>query len=264
MTNSGDKPADRPADNQADPVLLAHLLNESVDKRLDILRRVADVGSISKAARGAGMSYKTAWQALEALTNLAGGPLVEKAVGGREGGGTRLTPRGEDVLRLNEALLRARRAVLEEFRHRGSTPVTMAGTHFSISMRNQIPARIHTMKLGSALVRLILSIDKDHLIRASVTKESAQLLGLREGMSVIALCKATGVEVFSQPPETADNLLQGTVIHCDRAAHGGECTVRLPSGLTIVGFARGNHGLHVHGPAWVVMPCDNIAVALAE
>ena len=72
---------------QADPVLLTHLLNETIDKRLDILRRVADVGSISEAARGAGVSYKAAWQAIETLSNLAGGPLVEKVVGGRSGGG---------------------------------------------------------------------------------------------------------------------------------------------------------------------------------
>lgn len=249
---------------QADPVLLTHLLNETIDKRLDILRRVADVGSISEAARGAGVSYKAAWQAIETLSNLAGGPLVEKVVGGRSGGGTRITPRGEDVLRLNEALVRARRRVLEEFGRNGAEGLSAAGGQFLISMRNQLPATIHTLKIGSALVRLLLAIDDDHLIRASVTKESAQLLGLREGMRVVALCKATGVEVFSEPPETADNLLEGTVVHCDRDDHGGECNVRLPSGLTLVGFARAHHGLRRQGPAWVLMPCDNIAVALAQ
>lgn len=254
-----------PQDNaQADPVLLTHLLNETIDKRLDILRRVADVGSISEAARGAGVSYKAAWQAIETLSNLAGGPLVEKVVGGRSGGGTRITARGEEVLRLNEALVRARRRVLEEFGRNGAEGLSAAGGHFLISMRNQLPATIHTLKIGSALVRLLLAIDDDHLIRASVTKESAQLLGLREGMRVIALCKATGVEIFSEPPSTADNLLEGTVVHCDRDDHGGECTVRLPSGLTLVGFARAHHGLRRQGPAWVLMPCDNIAIALAQ
>ena len=217
---------------QADPVLLTHLLNETIDKRLDILRRVADVGSISEAARGAGVSYKAAWQAIETLSNLAGGPLVEKVVGGRSGGGTRITPRGEDVLRLNEALVRARRRVLEEFGRNGAEGLSAAGGQFLISMRNQLPATIHTLKIGSALVRLLLAIDDDHLIRASVTKESAQLLGLREGMRVIALCKATGVEIFSEPPSTADNLLEGTVVHCDRDDHGGECTVPLPAHTT--------------------------------
>ena len=161
---------------QADPVLLTHLLNETIDKRLDILRRVADVGSISEAARGAGVSYKAAWQAIETLSNLAGGPLVEKVVGGRSGGGTRITPRGEDVLRLNEALVRARRRVLEEFGRNGAEGLSAAGGQFLISMRNQLPATIHTLKIGSALVRLLLAIDDDHLIRASVTAPDGQTL----------------------------------------------------------------------------------------
>jgi molybdate transport system regulatory protein len=63
--------------------------HETTDKRLDILRRIGEVGSISEAARGANVSYKAAWQALETLSNLAGAPLVEKAVGGSGGGGAR-------------------------------------------------------------------------------------------------------------------------------------------------------------------------------
>ncbi|MBS0316882.1 MAG: LysR family transcriptional regulator, partial [Proteobacteria bacterium] len=47
------------------------------DRRIDILRLIARTGSISQAARDAGVSYKAAWQALDTLTNLAGVPLVE-------------------------------------------------------------------------------------------------------------------------------------------------------------------------------------------
>ena len=75
----------------ADPTLLATHMAELADKRIDILRRIGDVGSISEAARRAGVSYKAAWQAIETLNNLAGAPLVEKVVGGNKGGGTRLT-----------------------------------------------------------------------------------------------------------------------------------------------------------------------------
>ena len=46
---------------------LADVLGHEVtDKRIDILRRIGEVGSISEAARGAGVSYKAAWQALSA------------------------------------------------------------------------------------------------------------------------------------------------------------------------------------------------------
>ena len=36
-----------------------------VDKRIDVLQRIKQYGSISEAARSAGISYKAAWQAIE-------------------------------------------------------------------------------------------------------------------------------------------------------------------------------------------------------
>ena len=53
---------------------------DAVDKRLDILRRIGEAGSISEAARGAGVSYKAAWQAIDTLSNLAGTALDRKSV----------------------------------------------------------------------------------------------------------------------------------------------------------------------------------------
>lgn len=166
----------------ADPTLLATHMAELADKRIDILRRIGDVGSISEAARRAGVSYKAAWQAIETLNNLAGAPLVEKVVGGNKGGGTRLTATGEEVLKLADELTRARAEVLVRFRLKDSPALKNVGvSSLRTSMRNQFPAVIEKLKIGSAQVRLILSIDDTHYIRASCTKESAQLLGLREG-----------------------------------------------------------------------------------
>ncbi|WP_395057766.1 winged helix-turn-helix domain-containing protein [Polaromonas sp.] len=67
------------------------LSHEPADKRIDILRLIGESGSISQAARDAGVSYKAAWQAIDTLSNLAGGMLVQRAVGGAGGGGA-LTP----------------------------------------------------------------------------------------------------------------------------------------------------------------------------
>src|SRR6187551_2944109 len=87
------------------------LSHEPADKRIDILRLVGESGSISQAARDAGVSYKAAWQAIDTLTNLAGVPLVERAVGGAGGGGALLTTHGGHLLELADALDAARREV---------------------------------------------------------------------------------------------------------------------------------------------------------
>lgn len=76
------------------PAALTEALGHAVsDKRLEVLRRVGETGSISQAARDAGISYKAAWQAIDTLTNLSEAPLVDRTVGGSGGGGARITRR---------------------------------------------------------------------------------------------------------------------------------------------------------------------------
>jgi molybdate transport system regulatory protein len=72
--------------------------------RIVLLEKIREFGSISAAARSIGMSYRRAWWHVETMNRLAKSPLVETAVGGRGGGGTRLTPEGEEAVRLYRAL----------------------------------------------------------------------------------------------------------------------------------------------------------------
>src|SRR5215470_1605704 len=67
-------------------------------ERFGLLRQVASKGSITHAAKAYGISYKAAWDAIEAMNTLAGEALVERSVGGRGGGSTHLTPRGQQLV----------------------------------------------------------------------------------------------------------------------------------------------------------------------
>ena len=62
------------------------------DARIRLLEAIDQSGLITKAARRATISYKTAWDTLDTLDNLADEPVIERSVGGAGGGGTRLTP----------------------------------------------------------------------------------------------------------------------------------------------------------------------------
>lgn len=63
--------------------------------RVVLLERVREHGSISAAARSMEMSYRHAWQLVDSMNRQGPAPLVEKATGGKGGGGARLTPAGE-------------------------------------------------------------------------------------------------------------------------------------------------------------------------
>src|ERR1035437_2957947 len=104
------------------------------DKRIEILRLVGQSGSISQAARDAGVSYKAAWQALDTLSNMGGAPLVARSVGGVGGGGARLTPAGEQLLDAARQMDGARRDVLARFS--GGAAQALSGVGLRTSMRN--------------------------------------------------------------------------------------------------------------------------------
>lgn len=63
--------------------------------RICLLENIERFGSINRAAKEMGMSYKKAWKLVEDLNTLGNEPLVMSEKGGKTGGGTRLTARGQ-------------------------------------------------------------------------------------------------------------------------------------------------------------------------
>lgn len=72
--------------------------------RIELLENIKKRGSISKAARSMKMSYKKAWEMINAMNNEAEHPLVIKESGGKNGGGTTLTNAGEESIYLYNQL----------------------------------------------------------------------------------------------------------------------------------------------------------------
>ena len=99
-------------------------------------------------------------------------------------------------------------------------------------------------------------------LRALITRESVQLLGLRPGLAVLALCKATAVDIARDIPPTPGRIcLPGSVTRSTRAGSGGEVSLRLGSGVQLVGFAAPRHGLRIGQPGMASV--DESAVVIA-
>lgn len=248
------------------PALADVLGQTSTDKRIDILRRIGEGGSISEAARRAGVSYKAAWQAIETLGNLAGTPMVEKAVGGSGGGGAVLTAAGQQVLQAAALLEQARAAVLASLQGGGATEPALgpglAAMALRTSMRNQFPCDVHALAVKGGQVRVDLVLPGGDTLQASITRESAQLLRLRPGLPVLALCKATAVRVARQWSEAAElNVLVGTVARASRAAAGGEVALQLDGGVSLVGFAPAEQRLRLGQRAMARIEVSGVVVA---
>jgi molybdate transport system regulatory protein len=68
--------------------------------KADLLAGIARTGSIAAAGRDMGMSYKRAWDLVQAMNAMFAVPLVSMARGGAKGGGASLTDEGARVLAL--------------------------------------------------------------------------------------------------------------------------------------------------------------------
>jgi len=239
-----------------------------VDKRIEILRLVGKTGSISQAGRDAKISYKAAWQAIDTLTNLAGVNLVERVVGGVGGGGTRLTEAGTRLLATADLLELTRQEVLRQLQGKNSGMVDSTISWLSIrtSMRNHMPCRVQALEWHEQVVRVFLQLSGNVVLVARITRASAELLALKVGQPVLALCKATAVEVGRTTDfrETAGtNLLRGRAARISRGTEEDEIFMELDSDLQLVGFAPAGKAIRARSRITAVVDEAAIVVALA-
>jgi len=67
--------------------------------RIELLETIAETGSIRQAALRMGMSYRGAWNAVDAMNKRMGTELVTRLAGGRSGGGAVITDAGLKLIR---------------------------------------------------------------------------------------------------------------------------------------------------------------------
>lgn len=246
------------------------LSHEPADKRIEILRLIGQSGSISQAAREAGVSYKAAWQAIDTLTNLAGVVLVERAVGGAGGGGAKITAAGEHLLAVATRLAESRQAVLAgAHADTASTSLAAPGlSHIGVrtSMRNQLPCQVEKLDRQGQMVRVHLRLAGGAVLVARITRASAELLGLHKQQAVLALCKATAVAVTVQPTGEASPggpALAGRALRISRGTTGDEVALQLDGGLQLVGFAAPGGGLKARFRVSALINESAVVIALA-
>ncbi|GGH53637.1 hypothetical protein GCM10010975_09470 [Comamonas phosphati] len=253
---------------------------DMADRRIAILRGIAQSGSISQAARDVGVSYKAAWQAIDTLTNLAGAALVERSVGGVGGGGAQITAAGLALLRTAETVERVRAEVLQRLQSRDEEVPMAASLGLLTSMRNQWPCTVLKVESLGAQIRVWLraaaDAGADWTIAARITPESYELLGLAPGAPVLALCKATAARVWlgqERPassgesinlwPATVQRVTYGTTAVAEEATASDEAVCRLNWGAQIVGFAPAMSGLTADDPVLLEVPESAVVVAVS-
>jgi len=208
--------------------------------RIELLASIRELGSITAAAKAVGMSYKAAWDAIDTMNNLAGEPLVHRAAGGRGGGGTRLTSRGERLVDTFRLLAQEHRRFVERL---GRESERLAGDltlmrRFMLrtSARNTLAGTVAEIRRGAVNDEVLLTLAGGQTVAATVTHESVHTLGLEPGAHALALVKASSV-IVGVPGTglrlSARNQLPATVARVTPGAVNTEVTMDLESAGTM-------------------------------
>lgn len=187
--------------------------------RIALLERIDALGSISRAAQELGMNYRAAWDAIESMDNVAGEPLVDRAPGGKGGGGTHLTEAGRHLIRVFREAEAAHDRLTEQLAREVRDPhryLELArNIAFRSSARNQFFATVRTVPEDPGLTLLTLDLGETVLLQVSVTREAIDALELAPGATVLTLVKASALTVRA-PVSTGTatgscNVLKGKV-----------------------------------------------------
>ena len=224
-------------------------------RRVALLAEIARVGSITQAAKSVGLSYKGAWNAIDDMSNLAGEPLLERSVGGKGGGSTRLTPRGEKLVH-NFELIRAEHARFVERLNRKAQGLTddyslMESIAMKTSARNQFAGTVHALRSGAINDEIELKVLGGLRIVATVTRESRNDLGLEIGTRAFALVKASSILLMVEAGDvrlSARNQLPGTVTRVLPGAVNTEVVLELARGGSVAAVIT-NHSVKALGLA---------------
>lgn len=186
-----------------------------LEKRIVLLRAIEEHGSISKAAKSVPMSYKSAWEAVDMMNALSPEPIVYRETGGKDGGGTTITPYGEKLLE-NYALLKEehtrfmkRLSALTDVKN--GTFKTIERLAIQLSARNQIQVEVISIESCGLSAKIGLKFKNEQLLYAVITQEAVENLNLEIGEKVTAIFKSSAVIAKISNNSYKDNPLRGNI-----------------------------------------------------
>jgi len=207
--------------------------------RMELLIRISESGSITKAAKSMQMSYKAAWDAVDAMNNLSDFPLVESSKGGKGGGGTHLTSYAKELINTYKILQEEHTLFLNNLSKRISEKNghihLLESMNVRLSARNQLKAQVVKIQKGSIESEIFLKLHKKDFMMAIITNDSLRTLEIDIGTELYAIFKANALTIT--PDITLNksdaNRFIGNISRINRDSFSAEVIVELEGNNSI-------------------------------
>lgn len=208
--------------------------------RIDLLEHIDRCGSISQAAREMKMSYKAAWDAVNDMNTLSNEPIVVRETGGKGGGGTSLTSKGREYIKIYKELEILQKKLFDVLNEKSDTFENLmnVGKRLTLqtSARNQYTGIVTSIKSSSVEFDVEMDIGAGEKINARVTHKSAKAMGIDIGSTIFALIKSNWITLAIKKPEADDkhyNCLEGEIVSIEDDGLLCEISLSLKGGNTI-------------------------------
>jgi len=208
--------------------------------RISLLEKIDELGSITKAAKAVGISYKTAWDTVNLINNLAEKPLVERLTGGKGGGGTSLTAAGKMVITQFNTIQEEHRKFLSNLENRlGDTEGLyqfLRRISMKVSARNTFAGTVTNITKGAVNAEVTLALKGGVPLVAVVTNGAIDNLGLKAGAEAYAIVKASSVIIGTDLHDarvSARNIFCGTIAKIVEGPVNTEVDVEIGGGNTV-------------------------------
>jgi molybdate transport system regulatory protein len=218
------------------PLALKFGEHEISNRRMKLLEAVHQTGSISGAAKAIGMTYKAAWDAIDAINNRATKLVVLSQHGGAGGGGAVLSDYGVELITAFGKLetMQAELTTLFERHQIKHLTHDLRSLLMKTSARNTFSGSIKSLTKGAVNAEVVLSLQGNDEITAIITNGSVDNMELAVGKSAFAMVKSSFIIVSSEPVNTsARNQLCGTVERVVDGAVNAEIVIKLAGGNLI-------------------------------
>lgn len=210
--------------------------HELADERdLQLLGHVQRLGSITAAARAAGVTYKTAWDRLRNLQTRLGQAVIIAAKGGRGGGRTQLSDKGQALLHYYEQLRRQQDhavesdVALDAVADLAARPLPLRKT----SARNHLQGAVTAIARGGIRDVIRVQLHESLQLSVNITHASTLALGLKKGVAVYLLIKAPAIRL-AQQQGAQTNVFCGQVRRSRRIRDQQELEVEIAPGVHLV------------------------------
>lgn len=252
------------------------------DTRIRLLEAIAEHGSISQAAKAVPLSYKAAWDAVDAINNLSPKPVVERNAGGKHGGGTSLTDYGRRLIAFYRALEAEHQFALARLTAAmggGAESVNefrqlVRSMSMKISARNQFTGKVVSIKPGMVDCEVVLRLEDGLDLASVITQESVETLELKVGSDALAYVKSSSILLAveegdeGEPQVSARNRFKGTVTRINEGPVNVEVSLTLGRGkhvltAVITHESLDRLGLKVGGSAWALFKAPSVFLGVA-